>query len=166
MKKVLCVAFALLMSAPASASVTYSFSGTESFFNFMGLFSYTSPTSISSDLFVASDDLDRCGVLPETWSCAGVSFMPTSSNDLIVFHATRSDGTLLNFTFEFARGTFGAPTGGYSTIPRGDYFGDLSITRTADAVPEPGTWAMMLLGFGAIGFEIRRRRTRGLIQLA
>jgi opacity protein-like surface antigen len=25
------------------------------------------------------------------------------------------------------------------------------------AVPEPGTWAMMLLGFGAIGFGLRRR---------
>jgi hypothetical protein len=26
------------------------------------------------------------------------------------------------------------------------------------AVPEPATWAMMLLGFGAIGFSMRRRR--------
>lgn len=26
------------------------------------------------------------------------------------------------------------------------------------AVPEPGTWAMMLLGFGAIGLSVRRRR--------
>lgn len=26
-----------------------------------------------------------------------------------------------------------------------------------NAVPEPGTWAMMLLGFGAIGFAMRRR---------
>lgn len=28
----------------------------------------------------------------------------------------------------------------------------------AGAVPEPGTWAMMLLGFGAIGSSMRRRR--------
>jgi hypothetical protein len=27
------------------------------------------------------------------------------------------------------------------------------------AVPEPGTWAMMLLGFGAIGFALRRRKS-------
>ena len=28
-----------------------------------------------------------------------------------------------------------------------------------DAVPEPATWAMMLIGFGAIGMAMRRRRT-------
>jgi hypothetical protein len=27
------------------------------------------------------------------------------------------------------------------------------------AVPEPSTWAMMLFGFGAVGFSMRRRRT-------
>ena len=32
-----------------------------------------------------------------------------------------------------------------------------SLNGTA-AVPEPSTWAMMLLGFGAIGFGLRRRR--------
>lgn len=35
-----------------------------------------------------------------------------------------------------------------------------------NAVPEPGTWAMMLLGFGAIGFAIRRRKSSALTQLA
>lgn len=30
-------------------------------------------------------------------------------------------------------------------------------TGTGSAVPEPGTWAMMLLGFGATGFGMRRR---------
>jgi hypothetical protein len=36
------------------------------------------------------------------------------------------------------------------------------------AVPEPSTWAMMLMGFGAAGFAMRRRRRRGsdLAQLA
>jgi PEP-CTERM motif len=36
-----------------------------------------------------------------------------------------------------------------------------------NAVPEPSTWAMMLLGFGAIGFAMRRRKSpRALTQLA
>ncbi len=34
------------------------------------------------------------------------------------------------------------------------------------AVPEPGTWLLMLLGFGAIGFSIRRRRRPYLTQAA
>ena len=32
------------------------------------------------------------------------------------------------------------------------------VEQVNGAVPEPGTWAMMLLGFGAIGFAMRRRR--------
>lgn len=41
-----------------------------------------------------------------------------------------------------------------------------SVTLAAAAVPEPGTWAMMLLGFGAIGVGMRRRRARPLAQFA
>ena len=33
------------------------------------------------------------------------------------------------------------------------------------SVPEPGTWAMMLMGFGAAGFAMRRRR-KPLMQIA
>jgi hypothetical protein len=40
--------------------------------------------------------------------------------------------------------------------------GNVSISP----VPEPGTWALMILGFGAIGFTLRRRRRPGLAQLA
>ena len=36
----------------------------------------------------------------------------------------------------------------------------------AGAVPEPATWAMMLIGFGAIGFQMRRKRARPLAQIA
>lgn len=37
---------------------------------------------------------------------------------------------------------------------------------SAVAVPEPGTWAMMLLGFGGIGLAMRRRRRPALAQVA
>ena len=48
-----------------------------------------------------------------------------------------------------------------------DNHDDMIIRVTVSpAVPEPGTWAMMLLGFGAVGFAIRRRGTPALAQVA
>ena len=46
--------------------------------------------------------------------------------------------------------------------------GDISGTASFDAaaVPEPATWAMMLLGFAGIGMALRRRRNPALAQLA
>jgi hypothetical protein len=46
--------------------------------------------------------------------------------------------------------------------PTGSYGGTINVA----AVPEPATWAMMLLGFGAMGFVMRRRRTPVLAQIA
>ena len=41
-------------------------------------------------------------------------------------------------------------------------FDDLAfgVAPPSGAVPEPATWALMLLGFGAIGGAMRRQRTR------
>src|SRR6478735_320682 len=36
------------------------------------------------------------------------------------------------------------------------YIDDVSLAAVDSAVPEPSTWAMMLLGFGSIGFALRR----------
>ena len=35
--------------------------------------------------------------------------------------------------------------------------GTLTITQLVSAVPEPATWGTMLLGFGAVGYSMRRR---------
>ena len=44
---------------------------------------------------------------------------------------------------------------------RGDGFklGAITVNTLNSAVPEPGTWAMMLLGFGMLGAVLRRRNT-------
>ena len=42
---------------------------------------------------------------------------------------------------------------------------DIGLTpNEVGAVPEPATWAMMLLGFGAIGAVMRRRRTNRMLE--
>lgn len=42
-----------------------------------------------------------------------------------------------------------------------DSFSHMTFFNSGNAVPEPGTWAMMLFGFGAIGFAMRRRKSTG-----
>jgi hypothetical protein len=55
----------------------------------------------------------------------------------------------------------GSPGGGSGPIV---YPGrDTKDIITAPAVPEPGTWATMLLGFGLIGWRIRRKGARRLL---
>ena len=68
--------------------------------------------------------------------------------------------TLLPATFGSGdyRLSFGGTTSG-----GGGESGTLSFFA---AVPEPSTWAMMLLGFGGIGFAMRRRRRPALAQIA
>lgn len=58
--------------------------------------------------------------------------------------------------------------GQYKLLINGDNSdtGALEGSVTIAAVPEPGTWAMMLLGFGAAGYAMRRRRRPALLQVA
>ena len=52
------------------------------------------------------------------------------------------------------------------TITDGKGVSNAAIYGYGGAVPEPATWAMMLLGFGGIGMAMRRRRKKGLLQVA
>ena len=65
-----------------------------------------------------------------------------------------------NTTYRFSF-TSNYPAGGGTTS------GNLSFYAAATPpVPEPATWAMMILGFGGIGMVLRRRRRPVLAQLA
>lgn len=46
----------------------------------------------------------------------------------------------------------------FTLNPSGGSGATLFVTAPAAAVPEPTTWAMMILGFGAIGTSLRRRQ--------
>ena len=83
-------------------------------------------------------------------------------------------------SFGFLNGSFGAAndinfdanqnntyridlTGGGQSVSA---FAQIGTGAAVAAVPEPATWAMMLIGFGAMGVSLRRRRTQGLLQAA
>jgi PEP-CTERM motif len=78
----------------------------------------------------------------------GLSNGATSSFDLLL-------------TDPYPEGLFtwsGAPVTGFTVTPVGDNafaFDNLTVTT---AVPEPSTWAMMILGFAGIGFMACRQR--------
>jgi PEP-CTERM motif len=82
-----------------------------------------------------------------------IDFANSAENPLTL---TSSVGT---FTFYIDDLTLGQSTVGAQTALTG---GILSFTP----VPEPGTWALMLLGFAGVGAAMRRSRKPALAQLA
>ena len=92
---------------------------------------------------------------------AGGSFPLTS-----VFNDGTSENFALTPAVQLAAGTFNLAITGVNR-GNGSLGGTVTI-RDVGAVPEPATWAMMLLGFGAIGVGFRRSRRRqtGMLQIA
>jgi hypothetical protein len=105
----------------------------------------------------------------------GVGPFPISTS--LLSFATSSDGTGIEFSiadsvFEGPLGSTGI-NGGFNPgdtvqLRLSQSFGysvagpDLGTFTLASAVPEPSTWAMMVLGFAGIGFMAYRRKQRGL----
>lgn len=79
----------------------------------------------------------------------------------------------LGVSFSLVNGTFvnlfadGGVTGEYfatnlfGNAGRTNAVGSFTFSAAVSAVPEPATWGMMILGFGAIGFAMRRRAKIG-----
>jgi hypothetical protein len=148
-----CVAIA----SPASAEVTYSFTGNFQGSNFdppNASFSFSVPDFITSDqTFTAAQVNLACG--DKFVACTGVSFLTDSdtTHDVVTINFTNLTGGGAQSTFyDFALNTFTTPGVALTDDPFGD---DATLTT---AVPEPSTWAMMILGFCGIGFAAYRRK--------
>jgi PEP-CTERM motif len=59
-------------------------------------------------------------------------------------------------------GNYGALDGG----ALGDAYGAAFVNESVSAVPEPSTWAMMLIGFATVGFGAYRRTARARVRFA
>lgn len=114
--------------------------------------------------FMGSTDLDFSSVLVN-----GIAATPTyrdASNSICTTPNVGTCGATESFAISNVPIISGAPNEiSVSGLSRGNgsYGGNATFIP---AVPEPATWAMMLLGFGAIGFSMRRRRRPMLAQLA
>lgn len=80
----------------------------------------------------------------------GPSFVDGSGLGLVT-----AAGTNVNLFFQDSGGSYRINT----TSPFTSSFVEATSSGAVAAVPEPATWAMMLLGFGAIGFQARRVRS-------
>jgi PEP-CTERM motif-containing protein len=135
-----------------------------------------SPSNGGTNAFV---QLDVSGLFG---SVSAVDFFMNSStsNEQWAVYGSNTDaaglGTLLlNGTDEGSANTHTLPDFGqfqfynfYSLGTNGTSFGNVLIggLTLTESVPEPATWAMMLIGFGAVGWQLRRRRPQLLAQAA
>lgn len=173
---------------------TYSVTGpTDNLCTGSGLTCYATPTgtvtSTDPNVAGASPLIARLDASNNSWSSTDFSglFPSVTSSDFTLTY----DATLNTLTFNYLMGT-GDPTIHYlgisqassyylfyavggitsATINLTDLFPKNSGWSHVDlydtgvpGVPEPATWAMMLIGFAGIGYSIRRRKL-SLRQLA
>ena len=77
-----------------------------------------------------------------------------------IFDLASFAGQTVNLRFQFQTD--------YSITGRGVNLDNLVVTgeRITSAVPEPATWAMMIVGFFGAGSALRRARRMGAVALA
>jgi len=89
--------------------------------------------------------------LPGNWTTEGSS--PGDYNSLS-WNPAFSTPT---FTYDMATNTTTISSADYAFIPSVGGGPDLNFTLIGSAIPEPSTWAMLLMGFVGTGFMMRRR---------
>jgi hypothetical protein len=180
MKKLLIGMFGLLLSliATPAAAATFNFvinettGGTSSFF---ASFQLSGSPSFDDGTRIAFSNVAVTFANGNTVTVDFVSFFDSPDGGITLFD---NGSFLLSTMSEFDQQTFERDgQGNFSTFTEFSSFslvGDdpdaggpadfsnrtftLSITQ---AVPEPDTWAMMILGFGLAGYALRRRRRDG-----
>lgn len=156
---------ALIVGAsPASAEVTYTFTGNFQNGNFApanASFSITLPSFITSDqIFTAEQSHLSCG--DNFVQCTGVSFLTdaTTGQDVVTINFNTATASESEF-YDFAPTAF--TTVGVFSQDGGAFGNDGTLTT---AVPEPSTWAMMILGFCGLGFMAYRRKSGAALSIA
>jgi len=136
---------------------------------------FETTTGGSIDIYVTRDNIGgpipfkflstfTSNVLPPGWTVTETTYANAANGlyggTVLSSHAFTTIGTFVH------NNAFVGGTGPYSVTTRytvnagsnvGSSFSTISIHDAT--VPEPGAWALMIMGFGAAGAMIRRRRT-------
>ncbi len=149
-----------LMGPPANAVITVNTSS-------LSLISDTFTFSLASSADVSGKTSEngkyQFGFILSGADVKSVTLYNNASNTLMKVYEglTNLDLTPASFTFEdLAAGSYSILVNGISGFGKGSYSVTLattSVTTVASAVPEPESFAMMLVGLGLIGFTARRK---------
>ncbi len=104
-------------------------------------------TTVLSGLTGGATDLDFTSVV---FNNGVTDYTVTTTSGAI------EQGALSNIPI--TSGTENSITVSYFSRGAGSYGGTLAFTP--EAIPEPTTWAMLLLGFGSLGMVVRRRKQK------
>ena len=119
------------------------------------------PELLSSEglLTLASTDLPQLSI-PLSDIFSDVSAGGTSTGPISALPTGSFGGGGGGAIAPISNGTVAPPPGPGPTTPPGDV-GIITPSTPVSAVPEPGTWLTMIIGFGAVGVQFRRRRSIG-----
>ena len=108
--------------------------------------------------FLTASDLSDFGDFGSITGAGGLSGTFDLSGFDIEYYAVKAGNMFVLYEYLGNDGTGNWAVGGQNGLSHLSFFG---TPRVPGGVPEPGTWAMMLLGFGGIGYSMRSRRRRG-----
>lgn len=123
----------------------------------------SNPTPDFSQTLIGSDQFSFNNVAVTFGGVAGTASTVSFGNG--IFSSLSITAPNLGFTqfnaptlFTGSASTPTFLTGSFTLINPFFGNGQLTISPVVAAVPEPATWAMMILGMGAVGFAMRRRQ--------
>jgi len=140
--------------APAKSSIAWSDAGPLTT-PFSASIDFTN--SLAGNYLISLNTAD-----PVTWFDT-LTITPFGGGPNVLTYSGPSFQSITFLPASFGSGRYVFTFNGHTTGPGGNESGTLSFTQ---AVPEPATWALMLLGFGGIGMAMRRRRRPALAQIA
>ncbi|WP_240047501.1 PEPxxWA-CTERM sorting domain-containing protein [Sphingomonas panacisoli] len=167
MKKLLfgtAAAVLAFVSVPASAG-DFIFNFTATGISGSGTFT-TQNTPNSSGGYLITNTTGTVTVGANTFSITGPTNYAAASNLLYAFQTPLLDfdGTSFALSNPAATDVNLYYLGGYRYIRTGmsgnQALTSFTVTPATAAVPEPATWAMMIMGFGLVGGAMRRRSVR------
>jgi hypothetical protein len=154
-----------LVAAPVQATVTFNVTGS---YSDGGTLSGTFTTDDalttleSTSLTVLGGTLGLDGVIfnDASYITAGTQDLPNSFLLLALSDVDKSLSLVFVSPLTLSGATLSTASDNYQEFvgTRTIVSGSVVNANPTSAVPEPATWAMMLLGFGGIGFQLRRRR--------